>query len=837
MSGAPPLPLDDWRRWLATSDHPCALLRAPQGEIEEVLPSGALGPLPDALAPGRPFPPEPLDGGALFLHAPFPFLGEGWYWVAPQGGDGGTAAAFGLFHDRAPVPFFLLDERRHLLRVNAPFREFLDPARIQASKEAPGDLWDGYLDRAFSGETLDLETDTLFHRRTGNAYRLVLVPLATAPGRAPRLVLGAFWDITELHRALGALRESEARFRTFFDCSPEGLLTLSADGFVLQANRLVCAISGVPLERLRSRHFLTFFPEEERARVTEVLRRAGESGATLRTETRYQHPEDGAWLHLYLVVVPLRDLGAERFLMLLQDRTRMRLLESRAEVQERRYEELFQSSPDAIFTCLTDGTLLTFNRKAAQLFGWGEGAVGRRLAEDPGALPWPLVAGWAGQVAERARRDAGALRTTSSFADAGGLKRTFLVFAIPYTDHGGRPVGLSVHLHDETESRLLQERLADSREQFRSLVENSADLVFQTTPDWRVLYVNPAARTLLGVNPDDLLGRPLKPARFLPKDHWRRIRRLGVEALQREGLRGEVLRVRRADGTEFWARLSLVPILQERRLRSVLGLLRDVDDLFRAQEQLEKQAAALRQTVHQLEEAGRVQEQFVANVTHELRTPLTTILVTSEVMERALDEAAPAPQRRQLALIRSNARILQELINDLLDMAKLKHGHYLPVARAFPLASLVKGLRENMEPLFAQKGLTLEARVSPSAPRELRTDGEMLRKVLANLLSNACKFTERGGATFEVEAAGDRLVFRITDTGIGIAPQDLPRIFEEFRQLDSSDARRQPGTGLGLSIADRFTALLGGRIDVTSAPGCGTVFTVVLPLPPDAGPP
>ena len=254
------------------------------------------------------------------------------------------------------------------------------------------------------------------------------------------------------------------------------------------------------------------------------------------------------------------------------------------------------------------------------------------------------------------------------------------------------------------------------------------------------------------------------------------------------------------------------------------------EQLREAKEQLETKTAALRQSVYRLEEAGRLQEQFVANITHELRTPLTTMLVTSEVLERYMGPSAPLIQVHQLNLIRKNAKLLGDLINDLLDLAKLKRHQLEPRFRDFSLAAFVEGLKESMAPLLEHKELSFEVRLAGGLPEKFCSDEEMLRKVMANLLSNAYKFTERGGVVFEVRQEGGKLLLSVSDTGPGIPKESLARIFDEFRQLDGSDARRHPGTGLGLSIADRMTALLGGRIEVESDAGKGSVFAVVLPL-------
>ncbi len=254
------------------------------------------------------------------------------------------------------------------------------------------------------------------------------------------------------------------------------------------------------------------------------------------------------------------------------------------------------------------------------------------------------------------------------------------------------------------------------------------------------------------------------------------------------------------------------------------------EQIKEAREQLETKTAALRQSVYKLEESSRLQEQFVANITHELRTPLTTILVTSEVLERYMGPSAPLIQRHQLGLIRKNAKLLGDLINDLLDMAKLKRYQLEPRFREFSLVAFMENLKESMAPLFQNKELSFEVRLAGGLPEKICSDQEMLRKIMANLLSNAYKFTEKGGVVFEARPEGERLFLSVSDTGAGMAKESLARIFDEFRQLDGSDARKHPGTGLGLAIADRMAALLGGRIEVASEAGKGSVFTVVLPL-------
>jgi PAS domain S-box-containing protein len=334
---------------------------------------------------------------------------------------------------------------------------------------------------------------------------------------------------------------------------------------------------------------------------------------------------------------------------------------------------------------------------------------------------------------------------------------------------------------------------------------------------------------VLGVEPEEVVGRALDLQAFLPPDEIRRLRLLGTHRILREGIRNKLVRVLTKSGTAFWGLLTVAPSQSSWRSTSFLGILRDVSEFYRTREQLVRHHAQLKKAVAQLEEANRLQEQFVANVTHELRTPLTTILISAEALERG-GEPLTSVQARHLEILHRNACQLLEIIGDMLDLAKLKRAAFMVQERPVEVEAFFAALLDESEPLFAQKGLRLERALSSNLPPLAWTDPELLRKVLLNLLSNAAKFTRDGGATFAAEASEGRLRVEVSDTGRGIPPEDIGRIFEEFRQVDGSDSRRHAGTGLGLSIADRCARLLDGDITVESTVGIGSRFTVVLPL-------
>jgi signal transduction histidine kinase/CheY-like chemotaxis protein/HAMP domain-containing protein len=246
-------------------------------------------------------------------------------------------------------------------------------------------------------------------------------------------------------------------------------------------------------------------------------------------------------------------------------------------------------------------------------------------------------------------------------------------------------------------------------------------------------------------------------------------------------------------------------------------------EISRARDEIEERA-------RQLALATQYKSQFLANMSHELRTPLNSLLILARLLAQNPSRNLTPKQVEYANVIHSAGSDLLQLINDILDLSKVEAGRLDVHPERFLLSALVEDLRATFGPLTAEKGLDFAISIEPSAPAELVTDRQRLRQVLGNLLSNAVKFTETGQVALKVSAADGALVaFSVTDTGIGIAPENLAVIFGAFQQGDGTLNRRYGGTGLGLSIASEVTALLGGRISADSDLGRGSVFTLHVP--------
>ena len=273
-------------------------------------------------------------------------------------------------------------------------------------------------------------------------------------------------------------------------------------------------------------------------------------------------------------------------------------------------------------------------------------------------------------------------------------------------------------------------------------------------------------------------------------------------------------------------------------------LLRTLEELRHRQEELERLSRELEDTnrgvvalyaelddrADHLRRADELKSKFLSNMSHEFRTPLNSILALSRLLLDHVDGPLSEEQTRQVAFVRKAAEDLSELVNDLLDLAKVEAGKIVIRPVEFDVPHLFGALRGMLRPLLLNSSLSLVFEDAPEVP-VIQSDEAKVSQILRNFISNALKFTEAGEIRVSARLDGpDRVVFSVTDTGIGIAAADLERIFEEFSQIDSPAQRRVRGTGLGLPLTRKLAALLGGRVTVESTPGQGSTFSLVLPL-------
>jgi len=364
------------------------------------------------------------------------------------------------------------------------------------------------------------------------------------------------------------------------------------------------------------------------------------------------------------------------------------------------------------------------------------------------------------------------------------------------------------------ENARLYTELQFSEKKYRTIFEDTKDVIFITTTDGRIVDVNPAFETLLGYTRQESLQLNALATYVNPDDRTR-----FREAIERQGMVKEFeVKLRQKDGREVDALITAA--LRQAADGSILGyqgIARDMTARKKA-EQERMRALTLKQEKEAAEAASRAKSDFLASMNHELRTPLNAILGFTKMMSR--DRALPAGHDEQLGIIRKSGEMLLDLINQLLDFSKVEAGHLSLDESDFDLYNLLDELNDMFYPQAAEKGLEILLECASDVPRNLVTDKMKLRQVLINLIGNGVKFTQTGIVSLRVKktAADDNspsakscLHFEIEDTGPGIHPDEIDQLFNAFTQTEIG-RKSQLGTGLGLAISQKFVQLMGGTI-------------------------
>jgi len=387
------------------------------------------------------------------------------------------------------------------------------------------------------------------------------------------------------------------------------------------------------------------------------------------------------------------------------------------------------------------------------------------------------------------------------------------------------PTAVDRALREFAAARVLRETEAE-RARVAAAIEQAEEAVVITDRDGRIVYVNPGFTRITGYGAEEVTGKTpalLKSGQNDPAlyaDLWWQIN-------AGEVWRGELIN-RRRDGGLYHAELTIAPVFDPSgRIVNFSAIQRDVSERVAAERKLRELYAELAQT-------DRLKDEFLAAFSHELRSPLHVILGYVEVLKEGLGPRLDPESDAMIEAILDNANHLTELINETLDVARLRIGALQPHFAAFDVAALVRETVRAFAPLAQAKGLRLSCDV-PEEQVEVTSDALRLRQILGNLLDNAIKFTERGEVRVHEECRNGTVAIEVRDTGIGVGAADIPLMFEDFRQLDGSTTRRYGGCGLGLAVSKRLLSLLGGSIDVESEPGRGSSFLVQVPrIPPSA---
>ncbi|GAB4526904.1 MAG: hypothetical protein Fur0018_12330 [Anaerolineales bacterium] len=378
-------------------------------------------------------------------------------------------------------------------------------------------------------------------------------------------------------------------------------------------------------------------------------------------------------------------------------------------------------------------------------------------------------------------------------------------------------------------SRTLESQVAERTSDLRRMVtalQAAASAVVITDTRGIIQWVNPAFIRLTGYTAEEAIGQStsILKSGMQSDDFYRQM----WETIERSEVWSDDVVNRRKDGSLYVEHMTIAPVLDEAgKIQNYIAIKEDVTERQRLLDELQRAR-------QEADSANQAKSQFLANMSHEFRTPLTAIIGYSELMEEDVRDLGYDDLLPDVQKIRQAGEYLASLVNAVLDLAKIEAGYMQLDLHTFPVDGVLRAVIASVEPLFVKSGNRLEVETQ-SALGEMTADQTKTRQILINLLSNANKFTRQGVVSlrtrrFADETGREWMEFQVQDTGIGMKPKELARVFDEFVQADISVTREFGGTGLGLSISKHFCEMMGGSIHAESTPGEGSTFTVRLPV-------
>lgn len=616
--------------------------------------------------------------------------------------------------------------------------------------------------------------------------------------------------------ALSKIKESEKRYQTLSENSPVGIFRARSDGYTTYVNPRWSELSGLSAEEAMGYGWTKAVHPEDRDELMKGWEDATSNQLNSIAEYRFLRSNGKiVWVAGEAVFEYSNDGEITGYIGTIYDITQRKLAEQALRESEENYRNLFEN--DSAIKLMIDpesGDIVNANNAAAQFYGWTTKKLKTMNINEI------LADGHSIKDIHAFNSSADQPKIQAEFQHRSQDEKIHHVKVFTSKIRfQGKDCFHSI-IHDVTDQKVAEEKL----KLLSKAIEQGPASVMITDASGHIEYVNPKFSHTTGYSLDEVLGQSpniLNSGEHSPvffQQLWETIK-------SGKDWAGEI-RNKRKNGEIYWESELISPIVDHHgTIINFISIREDITE----QKRMIKEVVEAKEKA---EEAERLKSAFVANMSHEIRTPLNAILGFTNMITSNKKLSADTYQRYSY-IINKSAEGLLQIINDILDISKLETGQVIINKSKFDLNQMLERLKDQYQKNLTDKdndSLTFRCLYSPT-DIVLNTDENRLSQVFSNLLSNAFKFTEHGEIAYGVSSINnDKIEFIVSDTGIGISPQDQQRIFERFRQANSSTTRIHGGNGLGLAIVKSLVELMGGRIALESEIGEGTTFRFFLPL-------
>src|SRR2546425_6947121 len=611
-------------------------------------------------------------------------------------------------------------------------------------------------------------------------------------------------------RAVEALRKSEAKNRALLQAVPDLIAQLGRDGTFLDCKPAKDSDPLLPPEQFLGKKVHEVHPPEVAQRLMDSVEQVLQTGETQVCE--YRLLQGGALRDYEVRIVAC---GEDEVMAIVRDITERK----RAEEALLRLSSAVRIATDSIVIADLEGRIVEVNDATLKMYGTED--KGELIGKSVFDLITPVNRAQA-VVAREQTLDKGFISNLEyGVITKDGSAVPVEVSATLMSDTSGNPVGFVGVSRDITQRKRAEEALRHSEEYFRLLIENALDIIILLNSDGTVRYQSPSAERLLGYKLEEAIGK--RGFEFVHPDDLPTVMNTFAEVIKSPGLTPRVeVRVQHKDGS--WRILEALGnnLVDHPAVGSLIINSRDITE--RKHMEIE-----LLQAKEAAEAANRAKSEFLATMSHELRTPLNVILGYTALLVEEASGNLSEEQAHSLRRINGNARELLDLITAVLDVSRLEAGRLPVEVQAVEAPTLLEEIKAETQEVREQSSLEFVWRVERELPLTY-TDPGKLKVVIKNLIGNAVKFTEQGSITVDAHPRAGGIEISVADTGIGIAPEVLPVIFEPFRPLERATAHGDEGTGLGLYIVKRLFELLGGTISGEREVGPRPTVRVWVPI-------